>query len=175
MSTNPWPFPKGEDFKSKSKADWPFPTGDQAPKSHWPYASEEDKASYKRVHELVHPVTTSVESYKEQDPNGRKMNDAGAKADSGKQRPWLVLGDFSHALTEVVKVGTAGAIKYTDHGWLSVPDGKARYMEAYARHALALGRGEIYDNGVGGINTKHLAQMIWNLLAALELEEREAR
>lgn len=109
----------------------------------------------------------------ETDPNGRDLNSPGAKADAGKQLPWLVLGDFAHALEQVVQVGTLGAHKYTKSGWITVPEGKERYMEAFGRHLLALGKGIVYDNGPNGIGTKHLAQMIWNLLAVLELEERE--
>jgi Domain of unknown function (DUF5664) len=108
----------------------------------------------------------------EKDPDGKDLNSPGAKADCGKLRPWLVLGDFSHALEEVVKVGTAGARKYTDHGWLSVENAEDRYMEAYARHMIELGKGKIYDDGPTGTYTKHLANAIWNLLAVLELQER---
>jgi Domain of unknown function (DUF5664) len=108
----------------------------------------------------------------EKDPDGKNLNSPGAKADCGKLRPWLVLGDFSHALEEVVKVGTAGARKYTDHGWLSVENAEDRYMEAYARHMIELGKGKVYDDGPTGTYTKHLANAIWNLLAVLELQER---
>jgi hypothetical protein len=38
---------------------------------------------------------------------------------------------------------------------------------------LKLGQGEILDDGVGGTNCYHKAQMVWNLLASLELELRE--
>jgi hypothetical protein len=110
--------------------------------------------------------------YVETDPNGKDLNSPGAKADAGKLRPWLVLGDFSRALEKVVEVGTKGANKYTDHGWLTVENAESRYLDAAFRHILALGRGEIYDNAPGGIGTKHLAQVAWNILAVLELQER---
>lgn len=105
-------------------------------------------------------------------PDGKSMNAPGAKADSGKPLPWLVLSNFSHALGAVVQIGTAGANKYTPNGWLHVENGEERYMEAFARHTLAVGRGEKIDNGPGGTGGLHKAQMIWNLLAALELELR---
>lgn len=109
----------------------------------------------------------------EADPSGRPLNTPGAKADAGKQRPWLVLGEFSRALEEVTKVGTAGAKKYTPRGWVSVENGKERYMDAAMRHLLEVGKGNTLDDGPSGIYTKHLANAIWNLLAVLELEERE--
>jgi hypothetical protein len=107
----------------------------------------------------------------EHDPHGTDPHSPGAKLDAGKPQPWLVLGGFSHALAAVVDVGTKGAIKYTRDGWVSVPDGESRYMEAFGRHMLALGRGETIDQDTGCL---HKAQMIWNLLASLELELREA-
>jgi len=109
----------------------------------------------------------------EADPSGVALNTPGAKADAGKLRPWLVLGGFARALKEVTKVGTLGAAKYTDNGWITVPNGKERYMDAAMRHILAAASGEKYDNGTGGIGTKHLANACWCILATLELEERE--
>jgi hypothetical protein len=50
----------------------------------------------------------------ETDPNGLDPHEPGAKLDAGKIRPQLVLGGFSRALEEVVKVGTYGANKYTE-------------------------------------------------------------
>lgn len=108
----------------------------------------------------------------EADPNGMPLNSPGAKADSGKIKPWLCISGFSRALEEVSKVTTVGAEKYTPNGWSTVENGSERYMEAFARHMMKLGQGEIFDNGPGGIGTYHKAQMIWNLLASLELELR---
>lgn len=112
------------------------------------------------------PITTI-----EHDPSGIDQHQPGAKLDAGKAQPWLVLGGFSHALAAVVDVGTKGAIKYTRNGWASVPDGQARYMEAFGRHMLAYGYGELIDSDTGCL---HKAQMVWNLLASLELELRAA-
>lgn len=108
----------------------------------------------------------------EYDPNGKPLNTPGAKGDANKLRPWLVLGAFSSALEQVVEVGTLGAKKYTDNGWTEVPNGFNRYMDAFGRHLLKYGKGEMYDQDLG---TKHIANMIWNLLAALEIEEKNEK
>jgi len=107
----------------------------------------------------------------EQDPHGLSANTPGAKLDAGKMRPWLCIAGFAHALNAVADVTTKGAVKYTPNGWAAVIDGPERYMEAFARHMMALGRGEEIDADTGAL---HKAQMIWNLLASLELELREA-
>jgi hypothetical protein len=109
----------------------------------------------------------------ELDPNGKLANAPGAKLDMGKVRPWLCIAGFSRALEEVSKVTTLGAQKYTPNGWSSVPDGVERYMDAFGRHMLAEGRGEVFDEGINGTGCRHKAQMVWNLLASLELELRE--
>lgn len=109
----------------------------------------------------------------EKDPNGLNQNSPGAKLDKGKLQPWLFFQGFAHALEQVARVTTVGAEKYTPNGWITVPDGQKRYMEAYMRHALKYAQGEIVDDGPSGTGCLHLAQMIWNLLAVLELQERE--
>ena len=109
-------------------------------------------------------------SASEKDPFGKDVHALGAKLDAGKPQPWLMLSGFAFALTAVSDVTTKGAAKYTPNGWMSVPDGSQRYMEAFGRHMLALGRGEIFDADTGCM---HKAQMIWNLLASLELELAE--
>ncbi len=105
----------------------------------------------------------------ERDPLGVDQHAPGAKLDDGKTRVWLCVAGFSRALGEVAKVTTFGAVKYTPNGWTKVPDGADRYMEAFGRHALALGSGERVDDQSKCL---HKAQMIWNLLASLELELR---
>lgn len=102
----------------------------------------------------------------ELDPNGIAAHTAGAKLDAGKQRPYLVLGDFAPALAAVVRVGTFGANKYTDHGWLVVPNGFQRYADAQMRHALSHQMGELTDPDSGEL---HLAHEAWNALAKLTL------
>lgn len=131
----------------------------------------------------------------ERDPFGVSAHAPGAKLDSGKPRAGLCLlgflpalqqlvvwgniynavcgatGAWPHALMEVAKVTTVGASKYTPNGWKEVPDGRARYLDAWGRHVLALGRGEEFDDGPGGTGCLHLACAAWNLLAALSLDD----
>lgn len=107
----------------------------------------------------------------EKDPHGLNQHTPGAKLDSGKMLPWLCISGFSRALHAVADVTTKGARKYTPNGWMSVAEGEQRYMEAFGRHMLLLGSGEVIDSDT---NCMHKAQMIWNLLASLELELREA-
>ena len=107
---------------------------------------------------------------KETDPNGIEQHEAGSKLDDGKVRLGLVLGAFAEALIEVGKVGTYGANKYSDNGWVSVPDGIARYKDAALRHYLADASGEILDKETG---LSHLSHFCWNSLAILSLIVRE--
>lgn len=107
----------------------------------------------------------------ESDPNGFQANDPGAKLDAGKNRLGLVLLGFSHALEEVGRVGTYGAAKYSDYGWLRVPDGERRYTDAMLRHLLRQAGGEVIDPETG---LYHAAQTAWNALARLELSLRGA-
>lgn len=105
----------------------------------------------------------------EEDPTGRGAHDPGAKLDAGKIRADLVLGGFARALIEVAKVGTKGAVKYTDNGWMEVPNGEARYADARQRHYLKRRAGEKVDSDSG---LRHLAHEAWNVLAELELALR---
>jgi hypothetical protein len=103
---------------------------------------------------------------KETDPNGLGAHEPGSKLDAGKLRPALVLGGFARALTEVAKVGTYGATKYTDNGWMEVPNGVARYDDALLRHWLKEKFGETCDPDTGLLHAAHYA---WNALARLDL------
>lgn len=103
----------------------------------------------------------------ESDPNGLDQYLPGAKVDAGKVRMSLVLDGFKRALTEVGKVGTFGANKYSDNGWMEVENGIARYRDAMYRHLFAT---DYYDNQSG---FSHMAHAAWNMLAMLELMERE--
>lgn len=105
------------------------------------------------------------------DPNGIDQHAPGAKLDGGKMRAWLMISGFPRALAAVAHVTTIGAQKYTPNGWASVPNGQERYMDAFGRHMLAEARGEEIDPETGAL---HKAQMIWNLLASLELDLRKA-
>ena len=108
----------------------------------------------------------------ERDPNGIDARTPGAKLDHGKTRVWLCVSGFSNALWHVADVTTKGANKYSANGWVEVADGEQRYMEAFGRHMLKLGAGEKVDADTGAL---HKAQMIWNLLASLELELRKEK
>lgn len=102
----------------------------------------------------------------ESDPNGFKPSDPGAKLDVGKPRLGLVLGDFSRALVAVGEVGTFGANKYSDSGWLCVPNGIDRYTDALLRHLFAEFSNETIDSDSELLHAAHSA---WNALARLEL------
>lgn len=91
--------------------------------------------------------------------------EAGVKHDTGKPRCSLVLGGFSHALLEVANVGTFGAQKYTDNGWLTVENGIERYSDALLRHLFAE-NDSLTDHESDLLHAAHVA---WNALARLEL------
>jgi hypothetical protein len=103
---------------------------------------------------------------KEKDPLGKDPHSIGAKLDAGKPRPALVLGGFARALIEVSKVGTSGAIKYTDNGWQEVPNGENRYDDADMRHWLYEKAGQECDQDTELLHAAHKA---WNSLARLDL------
>jgi len=103
----------------------------------------------------------------EKDPHGKDPHELGAKLDHGKLLGGLI-GDFGLALEEVCRVATYGAQKYTRGGWAHVPDGPARYYDAFWRHLFKTSTEKI-DPPSG---MSHKAMMIWNLLASLELELR---
>lgn len=127
------------------------------------------------------------------DPNGKGQHEKGAKLDHGKPRVDVVLGGFLPALAhiiyvnsstsnyidilksiperdvdpilEICKVGTFGANKYTDGGWLEVPNGIQRYRAANWRHALYRSR-ELHDPESGLLHSAHGG---WNALAEITL------
>lgn len=100
-------------------------------------------------------------------PRAAPQPAGGVKYDAGKPRYGLVLGGFPRALERVVQVGTFGANKYSDDGWLSVDDGHARYTDAMLRHHFAEAGGEELDGESGMLHAAHRA---WNALAVLELK-----
>lgn len=106
----------------------------------------------------------------DEDPNGLSQDQPGAKLDSGKSRPGLVLGGFSQALMKVSDVGTFGASKYSDNGWMQVVNGRGRYTDALYRHLMAEAGGEVHDSES---EIEHAAHAAWNALARLELMLRE--
>ena len=74
---------------------------------------------------------------------------------------------FGPGIDGVIDIGTRGAAKYTDSGWMRVPNGIERYRDALARHTLALFNGEVTDPQWG---TPHAHHMAWNALAWATLE-----
>ena len=102
------------------------------------------------------------------DPTGVDQHAPGAKLDAGKLRPALVLGGFASAVEAMVKVGSDGARKYTDNGWKTVPNGKARYEDALLRHLLAHLSGEVLDPESG---SPHISHCMWNAAAIYELSK----
>jgi hypothetical protein len=111
-------------------------------------------------------LATPTKESNEVDPTGISAHDAGAKLDAGKNRMGLVLGGFAQALQAVSEVGTLGANKYSDNGWMSVTDGQNRYTDAMMRHLFKELAGEVIDPDLG---VQHAAQVAWNALARLEL------
>jgi len=106
-------------------------------------------------------------------PLGKGLIDphmVGAKLDAGKNRLGLVLGAFAKALFGVGEIGTFGANKYTDNGWKSVEDGINRYTDALLRHLFSHLSGEKCDPETG---KPHLWHAAWNILAIIELTEKE--
>lgn len=105
----------------------------------------------------------------ERDPHGLASDEPGAKLDAGKLRVDLVLDGFSLALTEVTKVATHGANKYSEGGWQHVEQGEQCYRAAAGRHRLKRVR-ETHDPDS---HILHLAHEAWNVLAELELVLRK--
>ena len=105
----------------------------------------------------------------ERDPHGMDPSAMGAKLDAGKNRLGLVLMGFARALEAVGRVGTYGAAKYTDDGWVAVQDGERRYTDAMLRHLLREAAGEVTDPET---HIEHAAHCAWNALARLDLALR---
>lgn len=111
-------------------------------------------------------VKEMKDQFSEWDPDGKEPDQEGAKLDHGKPRCSLVLGAFANALLKVSEVGTFGAEKYSDNGWLSVENGQERYDDAKIRHWLYEKAGRELDQQS---NLLHAAHEAWNALARLEL------
>lgn len=121
---------------------------------------------FSRLPNCLTRLKTQPETTTEQDPTGLDQHAPGAKVDYGKVRMHLITGGMARAITEVAKVGTFGASKYTDGGWVFVPDGFRRYEDAQQRHAASRHMGETHDKDS---NLLHLAHEAWNALAKLDL------
>jgi len=108
---------------------------------------------------------TSALKAVEIDPTGKDPHTPGAKLDAGKVRVDLVFNGMAKALVEVSRVATFGAQKYTEHGWIDVPNGILRYTAAMDRHRLA----EVSEPNDPDSQIYHAAHLAWNALARLEL------
>ena len=65
-------------------------------------------------------------------------------------------------LAGVVDVYTAGAKKYGENRWQTLPNGVNRYLGAFFRHLTAHKRGEYIDPEDGCL---HIDKCIWNMIA----------
>lgn len=110
-----------------------------------------------------------MQTRSEADPNGIEQHAPGAKLDKGKQRPSLIVDSMSRAIAGVVAVGTFGANKYSDGGWIEVTNGIQRYRDAQLRHETKISQGEVLDPESGLPHDFHRA---WNVLAQVELKAR---
>lgn len=108
------------------------------------------------------------------------QHEPGAKLDQQKPDMSLLLLMWD-ALTEVARVGTYGAVKYTRGGFLEVPNGPTRYTAAMLRHLGAETKNKYDDDpyyetpeGAPFKGTiRHDAQVAWNALARLQLRLTE--
>jgi hypothetical protein len=107
----------------------------------------------------------------ERDPSGKSQHEKGAKLDYNKNQLGLVLFGFARALSEVGKVGTYGAKKYSPNGWIDVENGVQRYTDAMFRHLFYEGSGQPNDPDTDLLHAAHTA---WNALARLDLMIRES-
>lgn len=128
--------------------------------------NKEFREGQKHQQEEFDKLWASTVLAEESDPHGIEQHAPGAKLDAGKNRLGLVLGEFSNALWAVGLVGTKGARKYTDSGWLEVPNGEERYTDAMLRHWV-----KEQTEGEMDMDTHflHAAHTAWNALARLEL------
>ena len=108
----------------------------------------------------------------ELDPNGIDAHQPGAKLDAGKLIAGELMTSFSNSLTAMMEVATFGANKYTRKGFLSVPNGEERYLDALIRHLLKHGSGEELDPET---NLPHLHHALWNMAAVVEVRLRNKK
>jgi hypothetical protein len=105
----------------------------------------------------------------ETDPTGRDAHAPGAKLDAGKAAYDMALFSFPLALAAVNAVGEFGAKKYSPGGFLHVPNGQKRYLNADLRHKAKTLQGEEVDPETNELHDAHAA---WCALAKLELKLR---
>lgn len=112
------------------------------------------------------PRPFNEQTRQEQDPSGKDPHSPGAKLDSGKVRPSLIIEGMARAVWAVSEVATFGAAKYTAGGWVLVDKGQERYADAGYRHVLKRAKGETVDPDS---QLAHLAHEAWNAMAKLDL------
>jgi len=91
----------------------------------------------------------------------------GLKYDAGKLKAGI-LADFPLALKAIAEVGTFGANKYARNSWQDVDNAVERYTDAMWRHGLTVGNDD--ESGL-----PHYYHQLWNMMAIVELKEREKR
>lgn len=102
---------------------------------------------------------------KEQKQSGKERG-GGFKYDDGKLLAAIPFEDFPLGLTELIKVSTMGAKKYNRSSWTQVPNAEERYRDAMARHFIA----SFQENKDQESGLDHLAHLIWNALALMQLK-----
>lgn len=75
-------------------------------------------------------------------------------------------------IEDIVKVYTAGSIKYGDNNWQNLDNGYQRYKAAMLRHLLEYEKGNTVDEDTG---CYHLAQVAWNAIAMLWISKHTFR
>lgn len=76
----------------------------------------------------------------------------GKKNDQDKIQPTLIDFTFIEGISEVLK---HGAKQYAPNNWKNLS--QKRIMDAFLRHAIALGKGELYDKESGLSHILHAA------------------
>lgn len=115
-------------------------------------------------------IASEAVAYREADPSGRSAHQPGAKLDAGKVEPRLIIEGMARAIWAVSEIATFGKYKYTENGWVAVPNGQERYADAGYRHTLKRAMGQPVDTDSDKL---HLAHEAWNAMAKLDLYLRE--
>lgn len=71
-------------------------------------------------------------------------------------------------IEDIVKLYTAGSIKYGDNNWQNLENGYHRYKAAMLRHLLEYEKGNKVDDET---KVNHLAAVAWNAIAMLYLDK----
>lgn len=71
-------------------------------------------------------------------------------------------------IEDIVKLYTAGSIKYGDNNWQNLENGYQRYKAAMLRHLLEYEKGNKVDDET---KVNHLAAVAWNAIAMLYLDK----